>query len=537
MLHKCITPTDVIVDRLAHSRNPIERRSLYTGRTYHQGIPVLLDAHDLIHHMHILGPTGSGKTSLGIETIARQLVARNDGALLILDGKGDIGLFNSARHMAHLCGRQFKWFTNRPGRSTYVFNPWDNRLLQRLTLTDLLGLVTQSLNLHHGQDYGRAWFSINARNLLRHAILTTIPDADKRPIVNTEGQRRLFPKYGPIHSFRDLHEVLKSLTHNTDEFKAAQHLTFIVESLCDFEQLNLAPNTDPNHPALDHAIFMPEVIEKKQVVYFYLAGAIDNASVSEIAKLALYSLFTAAGDYCEQYGKRPRIYTIWDEAQIMIAKNIEEVLAQSRSRGMACILAHQAMSQLKSPGGVDLRDLIMQCTLFKQVFGARDPWLMEYISQTAGTTKYYHRGYNLSPADARAGCVDPAYACRDHDGQRRVHIQEYTGPRLSYQDIGNASRHPNVSLMSIGQPSKLCPFHGWFPMYTDWPVPWSVHKAYERQPWPKKSDRTIETKRLWPTDDVPAVATPDREDPQPDQPKVADTLDAVWQDMQHTGAT
>jgi hypothetical protein len=47
----------------------------------------------------------------------------------------------------------------------------------------------------------------------------------------------------------------------------------------------------------------------------------------------------------------------------MIAKNIEDVLAQSRSRGMACILAHQAMSQLNSPGGVDLRELI-DCDVF-----------------------------------------------------------------------------------------------------------------------------------------------------------------------------
>ena len=59
-------------------------------------------------------------------------------------------------------------------------------------------------------------------------------------------------------------------------------------------------------------------------------------------------------------------------------------------------------------------------------------------------------------------------------------------------------------------------------------------KEYKKE---TKSDRTIETKRLWPTDDGPAVATPDQEAPRPDQPKVADTLDAVWQDMQHTGAT
>ena len=35
--------SEIIADRLRHSSNPVERRSLYAGRTFHQGFPVLLD--------------------------------------------------------------------------------------------------------------------------------------------------------------------------------------------------------------------------------------------------------------------------------------------------------------------------------------------------------------------------------------------------------------------------------------------------------------------------------------------------------------
>ena len=537
MIYRCCSSTEVVVNRLRHSANPIEQMSLYTGRSLHQGIPVLLHADQLFEHMHILGPTGSGKTSLAVETLARQLITLDDGPLVLIDGKGDRGLLHSVLHMARMLGREVKWFTTRPGHSTYIFNPWDQRLLRRMTLPDILGLVTQSLNLHHGQDYGRAWFSINARNLLRRAILETIPRRDKRYVIEPGEQQTLFPKTGPIQSFRDLHKILKRLTRNTDEFKAAQHLAFIVEGLCDFDQLNLAPHTHPDHPALAHAIFMPEVIEKKQVVYFYLAGALDNAAVSEIAKLALYSLFTAAVDYCERYGRKPRVYTIWDEAQVMVAQNIEYVLTQSRSNGMACILAHQAMSQLNPPGGADLRDLVMQNTLTKQVLGARDPWLMDYISRTSGTVKYYRRGYDVSAANVLAGYVDPAYTCLDRDGRRPVHIQEFTGPRLSYQDIDNASRHPKVSLMSIANPSRLCPFRGWFPMYTDWPVPKRLHEDYERRPWPAKTDATIVPKRYSSEDDGPTTSVPAPKPSDDPENNVGETLDAVWDDIQHTRAT
>ncbi|MHB0958740.1 MAG: type IV secretory system conjugative DNA transfer family protein [Pirellulaceae bacterium] len=532
MMHSLLgTPTEVFADRLRHSRNPIERRSLFMGRSLHQGLPVLWDTNGLVQHGHIVGPPGSGKTSLGINTIARQLMAIGDGPLIIFDGKGDMGLFNSVRHWAHVLGREFKWFTNRPLHSTYVFNPWDNRLIKRLTLPDLLGHFTQSLNLHHGTEYARAFFGMQARDQLRQAILETVPDVATRSIVSTTGKRQLFPKHGPVQSFRDLLSILKDRISNADELRAAQHLAMIVEALCDFDQLNLAPNTKPGHPAVSEAIFMPEVIEKKQVVYFYLTGALDNVSVAEIARLAIYSLYTAAVHYCEQHGFPARIYTIWDEAQIMISKNIEYVLTQSRSHGMSCLLAHQAMGQLNPPGGIDLRDLVIQCTMFKLIFGARDPWFLDHIVRTSGSTKYYGQGYDVAAADALKGRVGLAATCRDRDGEQRVRIQEYIGPRLTYQDVLDVSTHPNLSLCSVGIPTPLCPFRGWFPMHTQWPVHMSTQQHYERYPWPKKTPATIETQPLWKEDEPASRDDSAKTAVSQGDSSANDALNTVWQNV------
>jgi hypothetical protein len=532
MLRKYHSKTEILADRLRHSRHPDERRSLFAGRTVHHGYPVLLDSGLLCEHMHILGPPGSGKTSLAVETLARQLIALGDGPLVLVDGKGDRSLLNSVLHHAYLHNRDVKLFTNLAGLPSYAFNPWDNRLIKRLALTDILGLFIQSLNLHHGDDYGRAWFGANNRHGLRRAILETIPDAAKKDLVGTGSQQRLFPKYGPIQSFRDLYRILCELAKDDNELKAAKHLALTVECLCDFEQINITATSPGHDDARAAAIFMPDVIEKKQIVYFFLAGALDNVAVAEIARLAIYSLYMAAIDYRKRHGREPRVYTIWDEAQIMVSKNIEYVLTQSRSAGIACILAHQAMSQLNPPGGVDLRELVMQCTQLKQIFGARDPWLLDYISHTSGITKYYRRGYDLAVADVLGGCVDPARTCADRDGERRVRVQEYTAPRLSRQDILSATADPNVSLMSIGHPTSLCPFQGWFPMYTEWPVPLETHQYYERQPWPKKTKETIETKLLWPeeiktTEDHPVPdATPS------ETQESTETLDVLWANVQ-----
>ena len=47
----------------------------------------------------------------------------SDDPVVIVDCKGDMAIFNTARAEAERAGRKFKWFTNRLGHSTDVFNP------------------------------------------------------------------------------------------------------------------------------------------------------------------------------------------------------------------------------------------------------------------------------------------------------------------------------------------------------------------------------------------------------------------------------
>lgn len=493
------TQLECVCERLFHSRNPDERNSLFVGRTVHQGFPVLLDRDLLFEHMHIVGPTGIGKSTLGLHTDTVQLIHQGDGAVVIFDGKGDPALFHAVREATARTGRTLKWFTNKPHRSTYIFNPWNQKSLSHLTLADILGLFTQGLNVLHGEDYGRAWFSSAARALLRRGILATIPDAPRHNLAGSGGRPSPFPRYGPIQSFHDLYHIVRDLSANEDELKAGQHLCFLIESLTDFEQLNLAPSQNPNHPALAHAIHMPEVIREKQVVYFYMAGGADLATTGMLIKLALFALLTAANAYLDEHGTPAKVYAVVDEAQVVIAKNIANVLAMARSAGISMILAHQAMSQLNPPGGVDLREIVMACTAIKQIFGVRDPWLMDYISRTSGTTRYFSMSYDVLPEYAMAGVVGPDVACPDSDGIPRINIHEYTGPRLTNQDILDASRNRNTSLIWIDRAAGLSRFHGWFPLYTDWPATLADHQRRSQLAWPDQSEETITMATYWPS--------------------------------------
>ncbi len=73
----------------------------------------------------------------------------------------------------------------------------------------------------------------------------------------------------------------------------------------------------------------------------------------------------------DRYGERPRVDFICDEAHTIIGQNIQSVLAQAREHGLACVLAHQTMSQLNPPGGVGLRELVSNCVCTKWIFTFR----------------------------------------------------------------------------------------------------------------------------------------------------------------------
>jgi hypothetical protein len=192
------------------------------------------------------------------------------------------------------------------------------------------------------------------------------------------------------------------------------------------------------------------------------------------------------------------------------------------------------MSQLNPPGGPDLREIVMNCSATKSVYGARDPWMMNFISNTSGVVRYYDRKYDLSPDDLRNGRIDAQYACRDREGDVRVGISEYTAPRINSQDILNMNSHPQMSLMWINRFSGLTAFQGWFPLYSDWPISKTEHEDYRRAPWPQESEETITMKSVWP-DQNEYTIIPTNHPPITCSPEELDTdgkLKNIWKEIE-----
>jgi TraM recognition site of TraD and TraG len=425
-----------------------------------------------------------------------QLIRRNDGPVVIVDCKGDRALFNTARIEAERAGRKFKWFTNSLKRSTYIFNPFSKSIYAQLSLQEIVGLLMSALNLHHGSDYGRAWFTIASQILMKRAFEETLPpEAQKK---SASGGFK-HPKFGKIESFKDLNDVILFLAADGKEFQAAQHLSFLIESLAGFEQLNLSPKPHANQAACENAINMDDVIDNNEVVYFYLEGAVDSISVAEIGRLAIYCLLAACINHKERTGKKAHAYLMVDEAQAVIAQNITHVLAQARSYGLACWLANQTMSQLNPDGGADLRELVMGCTSVKQVFSARDPWLQKYVSEMSGKVRYANLSYQQNANDLLEGLFGLQYVVKNEDGIPAVEVTDYIGPRLTTQDILDINRDPNMCMLAIERNEAFSCWNGFSPVYVDWPT--SEREYDERDnhsDWPKATLETITLESPWP---------------------------------------
>lgn len=482
--HRCERDWDGYVQRLHKSRNPLERRCFWSGCHLQHQYPILIDQSLYDEHAHVVGPTGSGKTAMTLLSDAIQVVRRapdspDARALVIIDCKGDRAFFQTMRHEAAAAGREFKWFTNVTGLDSYVFNPLSTLASSKMSLAEVVGVIAQSLDLYHGEGYGRGFFGATARALLEAAYKTsfTFDPLGRRP---------------PIASFDDLEEAIREECDDPQEMQAARHLLYVVAAMSRFPQLNMTGRLPGDGEEVRQAIHFPTVLRERQVVYFYLAGAIDLSSVGHIGRLALYSTMAAALEHRVQTGKPAGVHLIADEAQCLLSKNIEPILTQARSYGIACTLAHQSMSQLKRGDGSDLREIVTENTTIKRYHAVRDPESQKRVAAASGRALYYDMSWDqLKRRAVGKGQIDRGYACTGPDRVMRVGVTQRVGDRLEAEDLARMNRRIDQSVLLVDRGEGLTQLAGGVVLESGWPLDKTTYDNREREAWPEATPGTL----------------------------------------------
>lgn len=464
---------DDLVARIRASGDAIEKESLLLGVNAQDDSPVIVPRSVFREHAHLLGDSGSGKTSLGIASLLTQFIRFGDSSVVVVDLKGDdLALMEGARVEAERAGIRFRWFTNELDRPTYAFNPLAQSHLAKLTTYQRTDILTASLGLQYGTDYGRGYFSDANSEMLYHALKS-------RP----EG----------IPSFVELAAVLREkapFRGVPEDLRAAgAHLNAIINRLADSRPLNASPRDGLPASVLSAAIDMADVFRTPQVLYFHLASAIGMASTADIARLALYSLLTAAKT---AEGERTQVYLFVDEFQRIVSNNLEIFLQQARSMNIGVILANQTLGDLKT-ADADLIPTVRANTRFRQIFAASDLVEQEDIIKTSGETTVFNRAFSQ-------------YLGQVLGASGTFTLTETLSPRLRVNDVLLATDHPQQSIVQIRRGQGYAQFGGFpFVMTSTFHISQEEYERRKRAAWPDRDGETIR----------PTLATPSATPPAP----------------------
>lgn len=465
--HSSLTAWDVAVARITHSDEAREREHLLLGYQTLHDYPVLLHRHLLDNHAHITGDTGARKTALAIAPMAAQLISavnKNlESSVVILDLKGEDWLFHTIHDEARHAGRKFRWFTTFPNKSSYVFNPFLQSHWSQLSPEQCSQVILQALSLDYGLGYGRGFFSA-----MNETVLLA-----------------LLREY-EIKSFRDLYRELEDSTAHTaaggrsNDWRDARHLTALVNRLAAAHALNLTEaDLEAKPEAWREAIDMPSLFDEPQVVYFHLPSPVEPIGAPSIAKLALYSLFTAAA---QRTGKPKRVYVFIDEFQQVISDSIRLILEQARSKGLSLILSHQTAGQLDRNGS-DLTETVDACTAFKQVLKASDTRAAKRLVDGSGEAIYETRSVTFVPS--ASGDITDARV-------EKFEIGERVGARLEPNTIIEVSADPMASMVRFTEGSAYTQFSGyWTTISSEYHQSDDEFQARERRDWPAESGETV----------------------------------------------
>ena len=449
-----------LVARVQSSKDKTEQESLLLGVNNADNTPVLVPRSVFAEHAHLLGDSGSGKTSIGIASILSQLIRCKQCSVVVLDLKGDdLAMFEGVRQEAKDAGLRFRWFTNQLEHSTYAFNPLLQQPLKRMTLYQKVDMLTTAMGLQYGRDYGRAYYSdANARML--HALLA---------------------QHGDIESFERMADILDDVNGlqgvDRELRQAGAHLGAIVNRLADTEAINVVPDNGLPQSVVDASIEFTDVFRTPQVIQFHLTSTIGTTSAAEMARIALYSLITAATAVPPK--ERVQTFVVIDEFQRIIAGNIEMLLQLARSLNIGIILANQSLMDLKT-AGIDLIPAISANTRFRQIFAASNLEEQERISRGSGESLTYTQAWQ-----EYIGTFFTALA----DGRK---LTEYITPRLRMNDILLATDHPLQSIVQIRRGSGYAQYGGMpFVMRSTHQITYKEYTERKDAQWPEASEETL----------------------------------------------
>lgn len=435
---------------LRRSKNEIESESIHLGFAAADHSPVLIDRSLCMEHMHILGATGSNKSSLGVAPLIEQFISFPDTSVVIIDLKGDTAeLYHAAKeaidHFRPQTALQF--FSLENGSKTHVFNPFYSAAWEKLSLLERSDVLCTCCGLVYGFEYGRAFFTMG-----NSSVMTNINVANP----SSRSFRQL-----ALETNRLLKDQDSGL--NSELRRIGLHAIESIRRLACYDSINYVPQNPENDEVQLNRIDLAGVFQRPTLAYFKLPSTTTSIGASALARFVIHNLIIAA----RFTDRKMKVHLVIDEFQRALGEGVEHTLQLARSHDIGLVLSNQSMADLDVTSPKVYQAVAGNCAI-RRWFSAMSKRDLEELYTLMGTTEVTRETVSRGP-----------------DGTTTSYQQEHE-PRARMTDLHAISEESSMSVLQIaGRGRGYARYNGIpFVCYSEYHISEEEYLHRKSLPWP-----------------------------------------------------
>ncbi|MDD2731092.1 MAG: TraM recognition domain-containing protein [Candidatus Portnoybacteria bacterium] len=309
---------------------------------------IVIEENILNRHLHVLGPTGGGKTSLVILPLSRQVIEKQRGCCFI-DFKGDEVFKKYVQQRTKEAGKKFYYFSIDPNEPSVGYNP--------LSSGDIHSKVDRIMTALELIYQGPAGFYSNVQAMAFIGLLKEKIQENKE--IN----------------FLSVKEALENPAFLERTDVSAQEVKGLLAAVSWIAGIDVINRTE-----LDLA----KVIKNGDVAFFALKSQVNTRLAEAIGKMLIIDLKSQAVSRKET---DPPFFIFIDEFQNLACSHFVDVISKVRSANFCLVLSNQSRGNLSNVSKA-FENAIFTNTATKVIFMQEDPFDARFWSDKTGQTTY-----------------------------------------------------------------------------------------------------------------------------------------------------
>jgi len=351
----------------------------YLGESFESGKPIYLTNEQREMHTLVVGSTGSGKSeSVMLPAVAHDI--KNGKGMIIIDGKGDLELYDKLRWIVEHAGRRddFYYFSLNHIDESNTYNPFFRA--EGANATELTAMLINS----------QIWTEEFYKKMCEQATLTIF-----NAIVST-GRA---PTFREFHSYLTDLNALQRLASETQDQVIKDDLAKMVEHFKDSRKflsgliadLHLMSRSefsdllDEEVPEID----IQTLYERNLIAYFSLDLQKYTDSSRRLGRMVIQSIRSVSSHIQAKLpaSKRHFFAIHIDDATDFLDSNFATLLNKGRASRLAITMYLQSLGDLQFRNAPGFQQQCLENTSTKIILRQDDPFSIERFVKVAGTKR------------------------------------------------------------------------------------------------------------------------------------------------------